>query len=512
MRLAPRGAHARTPTHSGKSIQSNYDGGMSRLSEVGTLQVRAWSAQPRSGPAPSYRPALPCSPRAQLEFRYLSHVTGDRKYADAVDRISEHLHSPAQGARKSGLVTRRGRGRGRRRACHAHSPAAQAPLFVDPASGRLVSKLYRLGAGADSYYEYLLKQVRRAAAARTPLCLTRVLRSVGAACSQWLQTNCTEPHFRRLYDDAMAGVRQLLLRPSVPNGLAFVGESDLADVFLPKMDHLVCFLPGLLTLGASARPRRDLHPPPPQACTTSRGQTRPVRWTPSLRACSPLRCVHCRRNAGPRCACVDVGVTPPGQDELLFTCTEMWLRSPSGLAPEIAWFNFPGAGPKHNAAHSAVDFSVRRTDSFSLLRPETAESLFVWDYFRGSPAARLAGWRMFVAIERHARVPTGGYTSVETLEEVWAGPSERARRLRADGRSLLLLFPASGAAGAAGSHGELLLGRDAQVPLLALHGGAGTYRPRASPALIGSAQVLPLDKWVLNTEGHPLPVFTPRGR
>lgn len=41
----------------------------------------------------------------------------------------------------------------------------------------------------------------------------------------------------------MKGVRHLLVRKSIPNGLVFVGELPYGSggSFSPKMDHLVCY-------------------------------------------------------------------------------------------------------------------------------------------------------------------------------------------------------------------------------------------------------------------------------
>lgn len=47
-----------------------------------------------------------------------------------------------------------------------------------------------------------------------------------------------------MYEEAMKGVRHLLVRKSSPNGLVFVGELPYGPngAFSPKMDHLVCVL------------------------------------------------------------------------------------------------------------------------------------------------------------------------------------------------------------------------------------------------------------------------------
>ena len=55
-----------------------------------------------------------------------------------------------------------------------------------------------MGASADSYYEYLLKQ--------------------------WIQTGKTQSWLRDDYLEAIAGMKKHLYRKSKPSGLAFVGS------------------------------------------------------------------------------------------------------------------------------------------------------------------------------------------------------------------------------------------------------------------------------------------------
>lgn len=88
-----------------------------------------------------------------------------------------------------------------------------------PHSGEFNGENIRLGSRGDSYYEYLIKV--------------------------WLQqgtnhsSNLTYLH--DMYEEAMKGVRHLLVRKSIPNGLVFVGELPYGSTgsYSPKMDHLV---------------------------------------------------------------------------------------------------------------------------------------------------------------------------------------------------------------------------------------------------------------------------------
>ena len=52
-----------------------------------------------------------------------------------------------------------------------------------------------------------------------------------------------------------------------------------------------------------------------------------------------------------------------------------------------------------------------------MLRPETVESLFLAYRLTGDPTYRYHGWKIFEAIEKHAKVPGGGYATVLNVDE-----------------------------------------------------------------------------------------------
>lgn len=89
-----------------------------------------------------------------------------------------------------------------------------------PQSGEFSGENIRLGSRGDSYYEYLLKV--------------------------WLQQrkgrDSNSTYLYDMYEEAVKGIRHLLVRKSIPNGLVFVGELPFGSkgAFSPKMDHLVC--------------------------------------------------------------------------------------------------------------------------------------------------------------------------------------------------------------------------------------------------------------------------------
>ena len=143
-----------------------------------------------------------------------------------------------------------------------------------------------------------------------------------------------------------------LLDPLVSKGLTYVAESKNGRIER-KMDHLVCFVPGMLALGAQHIPEvHDEH--------------------------------------------MEVAA------KLARTCYEMYAQQKTGLAPEFVRFN--GNGMSVGAAHN-------------LLRPEAIEALFYMWRFTKDVKYREWGWRMFLAFEKHCRVSGGGYVGIKNVNQ-----------------------------------------------------------------------------------------------
>ncbi|XP_073696013.1 mannosidase, alpha, class 1B, member 1b [Garra rufa] len=294
----------------------------------------------------------------QLEFRELSRLTGDPKYKLAVMEVMNQVHK--LDGKQDGLV----------------------PMFINTNNGLFTHQgIYTLGARADSYYEYLLKQ--------------------------WIQGGRTEIELLNDYLQAVEGVKKNLLKKSTPLGLTFVGELSHGH-FSPKMDHLVCFLPGTLALGAHYGLPAD----------------------------------HMEL-----------------AKQLIETCYQMYAQMETGLSPEIAHFNM------HEGSTQDVD--VKIADRHNLLRPETVESLFYMYRFTKDKKYQQWGWEILQNFNKYTRVPTGGYTSINNVRDL-SNPNPRDKM-----ESFFL--------GETLKYFYLLFSED--------------------PELIS------LDKYVFNTEAHPLPVW-----
>ncbi|KAJ6585005.1 glycoside hydrolase [Mycena capillaripes] len=158
---------------------------------------------------------------------------------------------------------------------------------------------------------------------------------------------------------------------------------------------------------------------------------------------------------------------------LIKTCMDTH-KTVTGLAPEIAHFRIASDGIGDEYRYPS-DWYIKGAhlnpgelppyDSRYMLRPETVESLFLAWRLTGNEKYRNWAWEIFQAIELHCRVETGGYATVINVD---AEVSEKEDKMETFMMSETLKY--------------LYL-------------------------IFADARVLPLDKYVLNTEAHPLPIF-----
>jgi len=197
-----------------------------------------------------------------------------------------------------------------------------------------------------------------------------------------------------------------------------------------KQDHLVCFLGGSLLLGATEG--RASVPPDMQKFVSRDARD----W--------------------------DAGV------ELIKTCMKTH-ETATGLSPEIAFFY-----PPEDRASKEKDWFIKKSssahpllDARYILRPETVESLFLAYRMTGDSKYREWGWDIFQAIEKHCKVPTGGYVGINDVDAEHPGHVDNMETffLAETLKYLFLLF--------------------------------------------ADSSVLALKDVVFNTEAHVLPVFTP---
>jgi len=357
-----------------------------------------------------------------LEFNYLAHLTGRHEFALPAQRVMDAVDA-------------------------LHKADGLAPIYISPKTGKFSGSRITLGARGDSYYEYLLKE--------------------------WVQSGHTALRPLRMYQQSITGIQTKLLKRSKGSNLLYVAELE-GSVHKPKMDHLVCFLPGVIALGAqhgavSVDSEADAQPEHPFIARTK---------------AELMQVAH----------------------ELTATCWQMYRRTPTGLAAEITHFvdgpqtheqvheqahdeSAAGPGAESSSQWARVhqgdsmdhkklrqvgskaedaDMLVKVNDAHNLLRPETVESLLIMWRTTGDPIYRDWGWEIYVAFERHTRVSSGGYTSLKNvLEENPPYTNKDKQESFFMAETLKYLY--------------LLFSDD--------------------PDLV------PLDKYVFNTEAHPLPII-----
>lgn len=265
----------------------------------------------------------------QLEFKYLAKLTGENLYWEKAEKVMEILD---RNHPQDGLV----------------------PIFVQPDTGKYQGRLIRLGSRGDSYYEYLLKQ--------------------------FLQTNRAESVYNDMYRESVNGIKQHMVKKSKPSNYVFIGELDngIGGSLSNKMDHLVCFMGGLLALGATNGD--DIN-----------SARKSNSWSTTKEADFMLG------------------------KELTHTCYKMYHDvEATGLSPEIVVFN--------TDPNKEKDFSIKPLDRHNLQRPETVESLYYLYSITKDPIYRKWGWELFENFVRNTKVTKGGvrYTS---LNDVTKSPS-----------------------------------------------------------------------------------------
>ncbi|KAG9954934.1 endoplasmic reticulum mannosyl-oligosaccharide 1,2-alpha-mannosidase, partial [Aureobasidium melanogenum] len=330
----------------------------------------------------------------QLEMKYLAKLTGEVHYWEKAEKVMQVVDDNGM---EDGLL----------------------PIFIYAQTGNFRGNNIRLGSRGDSYYEYLIKQ--------------------------YLQTSKQEPIYQEMWDQSLAGIQKHLITYSREANLTILGErpQGLDHPISPKMDHLVCFMPGTIALGATQG----------QTLAEARKST---TWGKKQESEIELA------------------------KQLMKTCWATYKVTATGLAPEITHFEMhdppammpdgilqsPDTLSDDHEAEWKKDLIIKGADSHNLQRPETVESLFYMWRITGDDIYREWGWEMFESFVKHTAVDhNGGYTSINDVTSVptTARDNMESFWLAETLKYFYLLF--------------------------------------------GPNDVLPLDKVVFNTEAHAFPTF-----
>lgn len=218
----------------------------------------------------------------------------------------------------------------------------------------------------------------------------------------WLQSGRTDSQSLSLYLRAVDGAVAKLIHRSEHSNLTYLAQFEYGHVE-PTMGHLACFAGGMFALGGK-----------------SLGIDRHVELGAALTA----------------------------------TCHQSYVRTPTQLGPEV--FHFSG------------DFEAEAEKSdgtnYYILRPEVIESYLILWRITHDQRYRQWGWEAVLAIEKHCRVKTGGYSGLKNvnIENPIKDDVQQSFFLAETLKYLYLLF--------------------------------------------SDDSLISLDEWVFNTEAHPLPI------
>lgn len=159
-----------------------------------------------------------------------------------------------------------------------------------------------------------------------------------------------------MYNDAVDGMERHLVAKA-PDGLTYLnnvvwrgGRSTSPDV---AMEHLACFVPGWLAMGAQY-------------------QQDPARKARHMKLA----------------------------EDIAYTCWQMYERQPTGIGPE-------------RVKRMAIDLSATDTKEY-ILRPEAVEGWWYMYKITGDPKYQEWGWKTFMAFETHLKTRFG-YASLRDV-------------------------------------------------------------------------------------------------
>lgn len=337
-----------------------------------------------------------------LEFTRLSQLTGDSKYYDAVQRVTDALQAQQNETKVPGLW----------------------PVILNGSTKNFKNdRTFTLGGMADSTYEYLSKE--------------------------YLMLGGLVPQYQDIYEKVIETAKQhLFFRPFTPANYEILlsgtvkRETDEKLYLIPQMQHLTCFVGGMVAIGSKVFSRPDDLPIAHRlvegciwAYNSSQNGVMPEIF-------SAMPC--------------------PSWEDCYWDDQEWYdqvnkVHKPKDEAPMdlterakiiINHYHYPAG---------VTDIKDKRY----LLRPEAIESLFVMYRVTGEKRYQDIAWKMFVDIDRICRTKIG-YSAVKdvTSEKPEMMDSTESFWFAETLKYLYLIF--------------------------------------SEPELVS------LDEWVLNTEAHPL--------
>ncbi|KAJ5701291.1 hypothetical protein N7488_008839 [Penicillium malachiteum] len=288
-----------------------------------------------------------------LEFTRLSQITGNAKYFDAVQAITDILHTTQNSTTLPGLW----------------------PVLFDPRTMKFSGTRFTVGGMADSTYEYLVKE--------------------------FILLRGRSDRYREMYISAVESIRKNLLFNGMTQdsrAALFAGEVRFDSEtgqrnFEYQTEHLKCFLGGMVGIGAKVFNR-------PSDLSMARELVEGCIWAYELMPTGimpeTLYIGGCRSS-------------PCEWDE------ERWLRGIVGMADEgDVSITVREAAEQIALTHGLEPPILEVADASYRLRPEAIESIFILYRLTGERSLQDTAWRMFQNIEKYTRAEHGYATLNDT--------------------------------------------------------------------------------------------------
>ncbi|EDR14049.1 glycoside hydrolase family 47 protein [Laccaria bicolor S238N-H82] len=376
----------------------------------------------------------------QIEYTYLAKATGKKQYFQRADAVSKTL------AR-----------------ANLRDTGGMFPIQWNLTSGQPIGYRLSVGAQADSAHEYLLKQ--------------------------YLLTAKTDKASLEMYLRATTHIITNLMYISPTRHLAYVTDSATSTFWelgepTHIFEHLSCFLPGMLALGAHTLPLDNLD----EVGISFQNLGDQATFGYAAKGFKTLRNYNLTE------------IHLWAAESLAQTCWLTYADQPSGLGPDeitmktihydspsesYLWIKavekwrttgrrgpVPGVADRKPVVYTererlsgkgvGRDYVLRKPGY--LLRPETLESLYILWRVTGDSKWRTRSWTIFEAIERETKTPSG-YASLRSVE-MSPAPKEDSMPSYFLAETLKYLY-----------------------------------------LMFSVKDPLPLNEWVFNTEAHPFPVF-----
>ncbi|GAN06720.1 glycoside hydrolase family 47 protein [Mucor ambiguus] len=374
----------------------------------------------------------------QLEFMMLSQLSGNPIYGQKAQAITDFLD-------KMGYE-------------HGIYIKGLYPTSIDTHKGRFKDAIATFGAMGDSAFEYFLKE--------------------------HLLVDGTIPQYGRMYMQSIRSMKQYMLR-QIPgyDMLLLPPFNTQTSTSKNAMDHLTCFVPGMLAMGA-----KTFNEPEDMEIAKGLMETCVFMYRTTKTGLSPENWVVSKTEAyNP--------MTFNKTKEELQSARDWWyddeLQNPL-IKPQLNESLVERVEAQQKVLEEErdkesqeyfVDYKLppvkKRPDSLFfgdkryILRPETVESLFILYRITGDQKYQEYGWEIYQAIEKHCKTKSA-YATIRNVDRIRGEDDD--------------------------DEGEPLDGFN-QIDSMESFLFAETFKYLY--LLFSPPEIISLDKFVFNTEAHP---------